>query len=76
MIGMYLRTMRRVNNLTQEELSRIVKIPQNTISQYETGRIEPSFDIIEAIAKACGFEVNFVGKKETLNSKNIKRKEL
>lgn len=43
MIGKILKTMRKIKGLTQTELSKLIDVPQNTISQYETGRIEPTF---------------------------------
>ena len=76
MIGKILRTMRKIKGLTQTELSSIVGIPQNTISQYETGRIEPTYEIILKISKACGFKIEFKNKSYTLTSDNIDRKEI
>ncbi len=76
MIGKILRNMRKSCNLKQSELSKIVNIPQNTISQYETGKIQPTFEIIEKIANACNYKINFVGKNITFNSKNIDREEI
>ena len=72
MIGKILKTMRKIKGLTQEELSNITGIPQNTISQYENERFEPSY----IIANKCDFKIQFVNKDITLNSDNIDRKEL
>ncbi len=76
MIGKILKTMRRTKNITQTELSKIVKIPQNTISQYETGTIEPKFSDIERLANACGFKIYFNNNETTLTTENIKRLEI
>ncbi len=73
MIGKILKNMRKTCNLKQSELSKLVNIPQNTLSQYETGKIQPTFEIIEKIANACGFEINFTKDKFKFNSKNIER---
>ena len=76
MIGKILKYMRKKQELNQDELSKKTNIPQNTISQYETGRIQPTFEIIENIANNCGYEVEFKNNDDIVNSKNIDRKEL
>ena len=73
MIGKILKNMRKHKKLKQSELAKIVNIPQNTLSQYETGKIQPTFQIIEKIANACDFDINFVNKEIIFNSKNIDR---
>ena len=79
MIGEVLKAMRKTKNFKQSDISEMTNIPQNTISQYETGKIQPTFEIIEKIANACGYEILFVHKKDKnkfLTSKNINRKEI
>lgn len=76
MIGKILKTMRKIKGLTQEELSNITGIPQNTIAQYENERFEPSYKTVDIIANKCDFKIQFVNKDITLNSDNIDRKEL
>lgn len=68
--------MRTKSNLKQSDLSKITDIPQNTISQYETGRIQPTFEIIEKISNNCGYQVEFINKKDKVDSQNIDRKEI
>ena len=78
MIGKILKTMRKSSKLSQEQISKLVGYARNTISQYETGTIEPDFKTIEKIANLCGYEILFINKEQdiTLNSKNIDRNEL
>lgn len=78
MIGKILKTMRKSNKLSQEQVAKLVGYARNTISQYETGTIEPDFKTIEKIANICGYEINFINKdiNITLNSENIDRNEL
>ncbi|MCM1370754.1 MAG: helix-turn-helix domain-containing protein [Clostridium sp.] len=76
MIGKILKTIRKSRGLTQEELSNITGIPQNTISQYENEKFEPSYNTVYTISKACGFEIEFINKSVTLTAENINRKEL
>lgn len=78
MIGKILKNLRVNKNFKQSDLSKIVNIPQNTISQYENGKIQPTFEIIEKIANACDFKIEFKNKKsgEIITTKNIERKEI
>mgnify|MGYP004619477681 CR=1 FL=1 len=79
MIGKILKTMRKSSKLSQEQISKLVGYTRNTISQYETGTIEPDFKTIEKkIANLCGYEILFINKEQdiTLNSENIDRNEL
>ena len=47
MIGNVLRYMRRKNNFKQEQISKITGVARNTVSQYETETIQPTFETIE-----------------------------
>ena len=78
MIGKILKTMWKSSKLSQEQISKLVGYARNTISQYETGTIEPDFKTIEKIANLCGYEILFINKEQdiTLNSENIDRNEL
>lgn len=76
MIGKILKTMRKIKGLTQNELSKITGIPQNTISEYETEKFQPNYKTVEKIAKCCGFKIEFVNNDTVLTSENINRKEL
>ena len=75
MIGKILKTMRKIKGLKQSDVSCLTNIPQNTISQYENGKIQPTFEIIEKLANIYNFKINFSNNEITLNSKNINRKE-
>lgn len=78
MIGKLIRTMRKKANLSQKELSKMCNIAISTLSGYESGYREPTFEMIEKISKACGYEVLFknIKNKETLTIKNINREEI
>ena len=70
--------MRRKSNLSQEQISRLTGYARNTISQYETGTLQPAFDTIEKIANECNYEIFFkhITTGEILTTKNILRKEI
>ena len=76
MIGKILKYMRIKSNLRQSDLAKITNIPQNTISQYETGRIQPTFEIIEKIANKCGYDIEFTNNDDKIDSKTVERKEI
>lgn len=45
-----LRSARRENNLSQEQVSQILKIKQSTISCYENGHREPDIETFASMA--------------------------
>lgn len=78
MIDKYLKTMRKRANLKQEDISRTCNIAKTTLSGYETNYRQPTFEVIEKIANACGYELIFRNRstKEELTKDNIEREEI
>ncbi len=79
MIGKIIKTMRRENKLTQEELAAKVFLGRSTLSDYEREKTDINFEYIEKIAHVCGYDLVFINKKnpqKTLSSKNIDREEI
>lgn len=78
MIGQILKTMRKYANLSQEQVGKLCGFARNTISQYETGTLQPDFKTIEKIARECGYEITFTNSKlnGTLTTSNIDREEI
>ena len=79
MIGKIIKTMRRENNFSQEELAKKVYLGRTTLSDYEREKTDINFDNLEKIANACNYDVLFVNKQDkskVLSSKNINRKEI
>ncbi len=78
MIGKMLKTMRKKRNYTQEFVAKKIGYARNTLTEYETEAIEPTFDTIEKIANMCDFDIVFIDRKtkEILSSKNIDREEV
>lgn len=57
----------RVNaKLTQSELANKLGLAPSTIGMYETGRREPSFEILELIADYFNVDMNFLIGKQPL----------
>lgn len=78
MIGKILKRMRLEKNISQEELAKILVINQTTLSGWERGYREPTFENIEKIATICDYSLIFKNNKtnEILTTKNIERKEI
>ena len=78
MIGNVLRYMRRKKKYKQGQIGKIAGVARNTVSQYETETIQPTFEIIEKIANECGFKIYFESDdgKEKFQSKDINRKDI
>ncbi len=78
MIGQILRYMRKQSGFNQCEIGKKTGIARNTISQYETGTIQPVFETIEKIAETCNYEILFQNKKtkQYITSKSIRRKDI
>ena len=52
--------LRKSKGLTQKELSIILGLRPSTVSMYENGRREPSFEILEAIADFFNVDMNYL----------------
>lgn len=49
-IGLRIRTMRKSRDMTQEDLGKALGQSASSITMYETGRREPDFETLEALA--------------------------
>lgn len=78
MIGKVLKYMRVKNNLSQEELSNLIYIKQNTLSRYETETNDINLETLEKITNKCGYKIYFenIKFKDRFESKDIKRKDV
>ncbi|MGB3374370.1 MAG: helix-turn-helix domain-containing protein [Microbacterium sp.] len=52
-----LRLAREESGLTQTALAQLSGIPQSVISEYETGRREPSFGAVDRLISAAGLDL-------------------
>lgn len=60
MIGNLLKIMRLHKNLSIEEVMHITGIDKDLLLHYEDKTIEPDFEKVLLIAKACGYEIRFI----------------
>jgi Zn-dependent peptidase ImmA (M78 family)/transcriptional regulator with XRE-family HTH domain len=65
--GYRIRQARELARLTQAELADAVETVQSTIAQIESGRLQPSESLIEAIALRLGFPVSFFSRNDPPN---------
>lgn len=54
------RSLRQRNNLTQEELARILEISKSAISMYENGNREPDFKTLERMADYFEVDIDYL----------------
>lgn len=57
--GERVRQVRKLKRLTQKDLAAQAGIQQNTISQIESGLVQPSDEVVRSIAEATGFPEAF-----------------
>jgi len=77
MIGKILKKMRLDNNVSQKMLADKLSISQTTLSGWERGYRQPTFESIEKIADFCNYTIVFKNNvnDEIIDSKNINRKD-
>ena len=78
MINKILKTMRHNSRLKQSEVAKKCNIANTTLSGYESGYREPTFETIEKIANICGYQITFYNAKtkDKLTTDNIDREEI
>ncbi len=78
MIGKVLKYMRIKKNWNQSQLAKKIESAQTTLSGWETGFRQPTFEIIEKIANTCGFDVIFKNRetKEEFKASDLERKDI
>lgn len=55
-----LKSLRTEKGLTQDELSKILKISRSTVGMYENGSREPDYETLEAIADYFNVDIDFL----------------
>ena len=59
-IGERIRELRLENNLLQKELAANIRIASNTLSQFESGKANPSYDVLISIADFFGCTTDYL----------------
>ena len=55
-----IRDLREDNDITQAEVARVLGIAQNTYSQYETGKIQFTAEMLVTLADFYGTNVDYL----------------
>lgn len=78
MIGTVIRYMRKQKKYKQEVLGEMIKVKGNTITQYEKGQRNPTFETIEKIAELCDYSIYFKNNitGEEFTAKDLDRKDI
>lgn len=66
-----LKELRKLRGMTQEQLGTLVGASKASISFYETGRQEPSIDMLKRLADALEVTTDTVLGYETISQKNV-----
>lgn len=64
-IGLRIRTMRKSRNMTQEDLAKAIDQSASSITMYETGRRQPDFETLEAMADVFNVTLGSIISGET-----------
>jgi transcriptional regulator with XRE-family HTH domain len=59
-IGARIRTMRKSRKMTQEDLAKSIGQSASSITMYETGRREPDFETLEALADVFNVPMAYI----------------
>ena len=60
LFGDRLKELRISKNLSQEELSNILNVRKSSISNWETGKATPTFDMLTKIAQYFGVTIDYL----------------
>lgn len=55
-----LKSLRKSNNLTQEDLAKALKVSRSTIGMYENGSREPDYETLETIADYFNVGIDYL----------------
>lgn len=55
-----LKSLRKAQGLTQDELAKILKISRSTVGMYENGSREPDYETLESIADFFNVDIDYL----------------
>lgn len=59
-LGNIIRSLRIKENLTQEELAKIIKVSRSTMGSYEQGTRDPTIETLERFADYFNVDMNYL----------------
>ena len=70
-ISLVLKTVRKVNNLTQEEIAGEIGVSPGHIGSLEQGKANPSYEVMEKIVDKYDIDANLFFGRTQKNTKSI-----
>lgn len=67
-----LKSLRKSNGLTQDELAKALKVSRSTIGMYENGSREPDYETLESIADYFNVDIDYLLGRTLKTTKIIK----
>lgn len=58
-VGERIKSLRKANDMTQKEFSELIGVSRSTLAGYETGKIEPSLNVIFRMANEFDISPNY-----------------
>lgn len=71
-IGMFLKELRKQNNMTQEQLGERLGVTNKTISRWETGNYMPPIECLKRLSELYIISINEIISGKRLNEENYK----
>ena len=71
-IGMFLKELRKQNNMTQEQLGERLGVTNKTISRWETGNYMPPIECLKRLSDIYIISINEIISGKRLNEENYK----
>jgi len=71
-IGMFLKELRKQNNMTQEQLGERLGVTNKTISRWETGNYMPPIESLKRLSDIYIISINEIISGKRLNEENYK----
>ena len=72
-IGSKVKSLRKLKNLTQEQLAESINVSWRTISNLETGRVIPKLDLIYGLAKHFDITIDELLDTRITKNKSVTR---
>lgn len=63
--------LREENNINQKEMAELLNVSPSTISGWETGRNQPSYDVLKNIAKYFDIDIDALVGYENINNHTL-----
>ncbi len=60
LIGFRLKELRKINNLTQKQVSKIINVHCSAVTKWETGKANPDFEKQQLLADFFGVSVDYL----------------